>query len=395
MKIPGYKAHRVIGKGGMATVFLATQTSFERKVALKVIADKAFGGKSLAERFIDEAKIVGSFSHPYIVPVYDVGQIEQFHYIAMDYLKGGDLSSWIKSGLSGEEAEQIIVQIAQALHFAHNKGYIHRDIKPDNILFREDNSAVLTDFGIAQPLNLEGTPETSTVIVGTPAYMSPEQAQGKELDNRSDLYAMGVMFYQMLTRQLPYSGKNSNDILKQQIQAPIPKLPFQLQRYQSIIDRLLAKSPQDRFQSALEFSKALENLADNPNINKINESISELRIVDTEEKPVIPAETALKIEESSYRKLGVSKRFKFSCTIHSDEPQHFSLLFNQFTTRLIEWHNSHGKQCAEVICECYIEAIMKEMVEKKFRQLFEEENFDFLNKIKTRVELKDLSGKPL
>ena len=125
----------------MATVFLATQQSFGRKVALKIIADSAFGHQRLAERFTTEATIIASFSHPHIVPVYDVGRIEQFHYLSMDYLQGGDLSRWIQAGLAPQEAEQIIMQIAQALHYAHGKGYIHRDVKPDNILFMPTQNA--------------------------------------------------------------------------------------------------------------------------------------------------------------------------------------------------------------------------------------------------------------
>lgn len=376
----------------MATVFLATQTSFERKVALKIIADSAFGGQSLADQFMSEAKIIGSFSHPHIVPVYDVGRIEQFHYLAMDYLQGGDLSSWIKSGLTPEESEQIIIQIAKALHFAHGKGYIHRDIKPDNILFREDNSAVLTDFGIAQPL-LKNSSESSKrerIVVGTPAYMSPEQSQGKAIDARSDLYSLGVMFYQMLTREQPYHADNSKVLLIKHIKDPIPKLPFALQRYQPIIDNLMAKNSDERFQSALEFIKALENLAEHPDMNEVITSIADLKLVDKE--PEKEESQSLVIEENSYRKLGLAKRYALNCSIKSNESQHFLLLFSQFTRRLIEWHNQHGGQCGKIHCEITIDPMLAEVVKNSIDQVLNDENFDFLKRLKPDFKIIDTNG---
>ena len=392
MKIPGYRVHRKIGKGGMATVFLATQESFERKVALKIIADSAFGGRQHAEQFMQEARIVGSFSHPHIVPVYDVGRIEQFHYMAMDYLQGGDLISWIRSGLQPEECEQIIIQVARALHFAHGKGYIHRDVKPENILFREDNSAVLTDFGIAQPLrtaNVEG----QRLILGTPSYMSPEQIQGKTIDSRTDLYALGIMFYQMLTRELPYRAADIKSLALMHIKADLPKLPFALKRYQPILDKLLAKDPARRFDSALAFIKALENCRDGVDMSQVAMAIEDLQLVDHEDKGERTA--GMTIEETAFRKLGLAKRYRLRCAISSDESQHFSLLFSQFTTRLLEWHDRYGGQCAELQLVFAIKPIMKVFVEEKIRTLYDEELFRFVKKLRVETQLTDLSGKKI
>lgn len=392
MKIPGYSVHRKIGKGGMASVFLATQTSFDRKVALKIIAESTLGGREKAEQFMREAKIVGGFSHPNIVPVYDVGRIEQFHFLAMDYLQGGDLASWIKSGLQPEECEQIITQVANALHFAHNKGYLHRDIKPENILFREDNSAVLTDFGIAQPLKATSEGQKTTVV-GTPSYMSPELIQGKPIDNRCDLYALGIMFYEMLTRQPPFQAETVKALAIKHIKEPPPKLPFALRRYQPIIDKLLAKNPDDRFESALAFAKALGNVDGNLDMASISHSIRELKIV--EEDVASASSKSMEIEENSFRKFGFMKLQRLSCTISCTQGQEFNLLFSQFTTRLLEWHDRHGKKCAEIVMHFSIDPLIQEFIERKLASLYTEEVFKFVKKIHLVTSFSDLAGKPL
>ncbi len=415
MKIPGYKVHRKIGKGGMATVFLATQESFERKVALKIIADSAFGHQRLAERFISEAKIVASFSHPHIVPVYDVGRIEQFHYLSMDYLQNGDLSSWIQAGLEPKETEQIISQIAQALHYAHGKGYIHRDVKPDNILFREDNSAVLTDFGIAQPLstNTNHNNTNARMVVGTPRYMSPEQVQGMAINARTDLYSLGVMFYQMLTKQLPYNAESHKELALKHINDPIPKLPFAVNRYQPLINKLLAKDPEQRFHSALQFIKALDDLDSHPDMAEISLSIADLKLVDENETPkndlpqdtsnentpyqnIPPLKKGLTTKEKSYRKLGLAKRYMLTGEIRSEEAQHFSVLFSQLTTRLLNWHSERGKQCGAIELYFSIDRLMESFVTEKINTLKNDnEHFSFLRKTKIHTTIVDLNNKPL
>lgn len=172
MEIPGYQILKELGRGGMATVYLALQTSFERKVAVKVLDAKAAADKDFAGRFIREAKIVAQLSHPHIVSVYDVGQQNGLYFMSMDYLAGGALPERIKRGLEKTEVIRILCQIASALSCLHEHGYIHRDIKPDNIMFRADGSAVLTDFGVARSQNAkEGLTQVGTII-GTPVYMS-------------------------------------------------------------------------------------------------------------------------------------------------------------------------------------------------------------------------------
>ena len=198
--------------------------------------------------------------HSHIVPVYDVGRAEKIHYLAMDYLPGGDLNSFIRAGLQPGEAVKILTQLAQALHFFHSKGYIHRDVKPDNILFRGDNSAVLTDFGIARTIENAADLTKNELVFGTPAFMSPEQSQGQSIDGRSDLYSLGVIFYKMLTRQLPFSADDPLTLALKHIHEPIPKLPAELACYQTIIDQLMAKDPSHRFQSGLALCKAVASL---------------------------------------------------------------------------------------------------------------------------------------
>lgn len=397
MKIPGYRVHRKIGKGGMATVFLATQESFGRKVALKIIADSAFGNEMLSDRFSDEARIVASFSHPHIVSVYEVGKIDQFHYLSMDYLQGGDLGGWIKSGLELEEAEQIITEIAQALHYAHGKGYVHRDIKPDNILFREDNSAVLTDFGIAQPVSAADSNDPSRMVVGTPSYMSPEQIQGKAIDARSDIYALGIMFYQMLTRELPYRANTYKALVQKHFKEPVPKLPFKLSRYQSLINNMLAKNPEDRFQSCLAFIKALQQLDEGVDLASVQSAIADLSLTDMDsEASESEQQKDFVIDEVAFRKLGVLRRYQLVCVIRSTENQHFSVLFGQLTTRLLEWYFEREKNAAAVRLEFHINATMLDYVSGKVNALKNDtENFGFLSAMDLQLSLSDLHGKSL
>jgi serine/threonine protein kinase len=397
MKIPGYQVHKKIGKGGMATVFLATQKSFERKVALKMIANSAFGSQQLAERFSYEAKVVASFSHPHIVPVYDVGSVGQYHYLSMDYLQGGDLSTWIKAGLEHREVEQIITQMAQALHYAHRKGYVHRDIKPDNILFREDNSAVLTDFGIAKPLNDNSNDSEKGMVVGTPAYMSPEQSQGKTIDARSDLYSLGVMFYQMLTKELPYKANEPVAMALKHFQDPIPKMPIAQRRYQNLIDKLLAKEPAERFQSGLELCKAIERLADNPDAAPLASTSAQLKLVDKEDtQSNEKQEPGLTFEETRYRKLGVITRYAFIGNLRSQEPQHLAVLFSQFTTELAQWLARRERRCGKLELTIHANSQMSERLREKLEILYNEKGpYILLQSIDFNVTIIDNNGKLL
>lgn len=244
----------------MSTVYLAIQISVGRVVALKVMSPTLNGDPAFSERFQREANIVGQLSHPNIVSIYDIGQHDSLNYIAMDYLPGGSVHDRMMTGLTAEEALRVTREIASALDHAHEKGYIHRDIKPENILFRADHSAVLSDFGVAK--GIIGVSRMTNVgqVVGTPHYMSPEQTRGKPVDGRSDLYSLGVVFYEMLTGSVPFQGEDAVAIAIKHLSAPVPRLPVHYQGYQKIVDRLLEKDPDQRFQSGRELVIAIEML---------------------------------------------------------------------------------------------------------------------------------------
>jgi serine/threonine-protein kinase PpkA len=263
MHIPGYRVIRKINQGGMSTVYLAIQISVGRVVALKVMNPQLNNDPAFSERFQREATIVGQLSHPNIVAIYDIGRHDDFNYIAMDYLPNGSVHDKMGTGLSGEEVLRITREIASALDHAHEKGYIHRDIKPENILFRADNSAVLSDFGVARGLSTNSRMTHVGTVVGTPHYMSPEQTKGNSVDGRSDLYSLGVVFYEMLTGTLPYQGDEAVTIALKHISAPIPKLPIQYLAYQKVLEKLLAKDPEQRFQRGRDLILAIEDLEKN------------------------------------------------------------------------------------------------------------------------------------
>ncbi|MGD9214461.1 MAG: SUMF1/EgtB/PvdO family nonheme iron enzyme [Desulfobacteraceae bacterium] len=252
IQIPGYTIEKEIGEGGMATIYLALQESLQRKVVLKVMAPALAADATFGDRFTREARTVAQLNHPNILSVYDVGTSGFNHYIAMEYADHGDLKLRIQQGLTGENALGILKQVARALAHAHGKGFVHRDIKPENVLFRSDGGAVLSDFGIAKAIRSRTHITKTGTSIGTPHYMSPEQIQGKPVDARSDLYSLGIVFHEMLTGQVPYDASETIAIAYKHVHDVVPDLPTSLGAYQPIIDRLLAKEPSRRFQSAQE-----------------------------------------------------------------------------------------------------------------------------------------------
>lgn len=260
MEIPGYRIVRLIAKGGMAAVFLAIQESLERPIALKLMNPAHIETPELAGRFIDEARIVAALNHTHIITIYDVGLADKWLYISMELAEGGDLSRRIAAGLAPEVALALLETLATALGFAHGRGVIHRDVKPANILFRLDGAAVLTDFGIAKEMR-EGTDRTlAGSLLGSPFYLSPEQARGRTVGPQTDIYSLGALFYEMLTGTLPFEGDSPVAIVMKHIKEPIPRLPHTLTRFQPLVDRTMAKSIDDRFQTAEELLAAIAEL---------------------------------------------------------------------------------------------------------------------------------------
>ena len=258
MQIPGYRIERELGQGGMAIVYLAVQESLHRKVALKVIRPALTMDEEFAQRFMREGRTIAQLSDPHIVTVYDISSHQGTYYLSMEYLPGGTLQQRIAHGLNVNEVLTIAKAVVSALNYAHQHQVIHRDIKPQNILFRDNGQAVLTDFGIAKTLGATTIMTRTGLSLGTPRYMSPEQIRGQGVDARSDLYSFGVMLYEMLTGNVPYNADDSFALAMMHVTAPVPALPPQLQRFQALLDTLLDKNPARRLQSGAEIIAALD-----------------------------------------------------------------------------------------------------------------------------------------
>jgi tRNA A-37 threonylcarbamoyl transferase component Bud32 len=264
-KIGRYEIRSELGRGGMATVYRAYDPRFEREVALKVLPREMLHDPQFRMRFEREAKTIAMLEHPVIVPVYDVGEEDGQPYFVMRYMTGGSLSERIKNGaLSVAEAARIIDTIAPGLDDAHSKGIIHRDLKPGNILFYNHNKPYIADFGIAK-FSQSQTNMTGSAIVGTPAYISPEQAQGEAIDGRSDIYALGIIVYEMLSGQAPYHATTPMAVVVKHITDPIPHIldvkPNLPPEIESVIEKAMAKDRNERFSTAVELAEALNEVA--------------------------------------------------------------------------------------------------------------------------------------
>lgn len=256
---PDYTVIRELGKGATATVYLAVQKNLNRRVALKVLGRGLASDATFTQRFLREGRIIAKLSHPNIVPVYDVGSHDGTLFMAMEYLDGGTLEDR-RAELTLRHLSKCFVQISDALGYAHRQGFVHRDIKLDNILYRRDGEAVLGDFGIARAAESLTRMTVTGAILGTPAYMSPEQVAGSELDGRADLYSLGVVLFELLTGHAPFQGDSVMSVGLQHLTAPVPELPEAAAHFEPLIGQALAKKPTDRFESAADFRDALTEL---------------------------------------------------------------------------------------------------------------------------------------
>jgi serine/threonine-protein kinase PpkA len=254
---------RKIGSGGMAVVYLATQDDLDRTVAIKVLRKSLRGaGEEFVTRFANEGRMLAALEHENIVKVYDVGSTDDAVYMVMEFLSGGTLSEKMQAGnLTVSSVIEICAKIGLALHAAHFKNIIHRDLKPANIMFRDESTPVLTDFGIARKTDADMSMTATGMMIGTPQYMSPEQIQGKPVDNRSDIYSLGLMFYRLLTGEMAFKATDPIALAMQQIQEPPPPLPSHLSELQPVLDLMLAKSPEDRYNSTLDFCNHLRSIS--------------------------------------------------------------------------------------------------------------------------------------
>ena len=255
MDIPGYRIQRQIGSGGSARVYLAMQHAFGRPVAVKVLSPQASRDEQQRTRFLAEAILARSLDHPNIVRVLDAGETAEVAYLVMEYIRGGDLNHNLRAGLHIQNVLALVKEIARALGYAHGRGVVHGDVKPENILISEQGTAMLTGFGIAAG---SGEIGDSGKGRGTPGYVSPEQAAGRAIDGRSDFYSLGVVFYLMLTGRLPFDPKSDGGI--QPGRDRLATLPLQMATFEDVVQRFLARSPEDRFRSASEIVHALDGV---------------------------------------------------------------------------------------------------------------------------------------
>lgn len=309
-----YKVEERLGSGGMATVFKAVDTNLDRAVAIKILHEHLVYEATFRERFEQEAKLVASLNHPNIIQLFDFAALEHseaeapLYYMVMPFIPGQTLEDKLnvhremESRMPEQEVKQVMLDLLSALQYAHERGMIHRDVKPANVLFDEHGRAILTDFGIARLAESSRLTQEG-ITVGTPAYMSPEQATGVAFDYRTDLYAIGVMLYEMLSGKLPYTSENNISVLLQHVNQPIPMLSLYLEEpnleFDHIIKRAMAKEPSQRYESAGSFSVDIkaafsgQQVARQPDTHMlptptVNLSVPEAptQIVDTVPQPV-------------------------------------------------------------------------------------------------------------
>ncbi|MBL8378663.1 MAG: protein kinase [Burkholderiales bacterium] len=253
ISIDGYRLIRKLGEGGMSKVFLAEELETRAQHVLKLLPIPATDdedGNEMMQRFIQEFALVSQIDHPNVARIYHQGFTDSYAYIAMEYFPGGDLRELIARQLSAPVAVAILLQIAGALTAVHAQGIVHRDMKPDNVMIRADGSLALADFGIAKNTNSDIQRTKHGEVFGTPYYLAPEQALGLPVDQRTDIYSLGIVFFEMLIGHRPFQADNAQALMYQHVNAPIPRLPEPLVRFQPVVDRMMAKKQVDRYATA-------------------------------------------------------------------------------------------------------------------------------------------------
>ncbi len=253
LKIRGYSFVRELATGPNSSVYLGRSQADDRQVVLKVLrfsSDSGPFGSETFDRFLREYQIASAIRHPNVVRIFDFGASDDHSFIAMEYFPRGDLRAPIKKGIEPAVALDWLKQMAGALQALHEAGVLHRDLKPGNIMMREDGSLVMIDFGMSKQLSADSELTAAGRISGTPYYMSPEQGHGREVDARSDIYSLGIIFYEMLMRRKPYVAGTPMQVIYKHANHPIPELPVELKRYEPLLHNCIAKDPARRYPSA-------------------------------------------------------------------------------------------------------------------------------------------------
>jgi serine/threonine protein kinase/Tfp pilus assembly protein PilF len=307
--LSGYQIIEQIGKGGMATVYRAYQPSLDRDVAVKVLPPYyADQDETFIARFRREARAIAKLRHQNILMVMDFGQEDNLSYIVMEYVDAGTMKERMRSSMTLQEVYTLVGQIASALDYAHEQGVVHRDVKPSNILLPKPDWVLLTDFGLARMVGGSFMTQ-SGLTVGTPAYMSPEQGSGNKIDHRTDVYSLGVMLYELVVGEVPYTAETPMAVVVKHIVDPLPlprdKNPNVPERLQQVILKALAKNPEDRFNSAGEIVAAME-----PVVSEIPDwSAASIKVVDATREPVvdIPDTKVMEEEELTAESVGAAE----------------------------------------------------------------------------------------
>ncbi|HXZ53980.1 MAG TPA: protein kinase [Burkholderiales bacterium] len=258
VSVQGYRIVSKIGRGGSSVVYLAERESDKKQVVLKILDAKAELDQILLQRFVQEFDIISSIDHPNVVKIYDRGFSDRHAYIAMEYFPDGSLVEVIQRGLNPRQALSLLAQAASALREVHHRGVIHRDIKPGNLMARGDGSIVLADFGIAKRVDDERNRTRHGELYGTPYYVSPEQIEGNPATAQSDIYALGIIFHEMLTGQRPFEAESVSGLIALHVSAPRPRLPEQLSDFQTLLDRMIAVDPRERYKTADELIEGID-----------------------------------------------------------------------------------------------------------------------------------------
>ena len=292
IQIPGYKLLSLIGRGGMSHVYKAIEEDSNTIVAIKIINPRVVD-ESFRHRFEKECKLLLKMEHTHVIHCYDSGQTQNGDlYMVLEYLSEPNLKQRLKSDrITLEQVMEWLLQVADALHYIHSLGYFHRDIKPENILIDSDDKAIISDFGIAKSITSQTILTSMGMSIGTPYYMSPEQAKGRDIDHKSDIYSLGVVLYEMLTGTLPYTGDDAFSIGLKHLSEPVPVLPHSLSMWQPILEKLMAKEKLERYDDCIEVIEDIRSLLEEEESGIDNLFYADSRVTQSHQYPSQNTET--------------------------------------------------------------------------------------------------------